>query len=120
MGAMMTDGIPVEALNGTVKALRYAAWVAGNDERAADGVDPADWPPCPVAADGLAELVPPLTALVTAAWRASAERQGIADPAGQRRAARVQLEMLLESVELGASFAAIEAGAKGENGQQPA
>jgi hypothetical protein len=112
----MADGIPVEALNGTVKALRYAAWVAGNDERAADGVNPADWPLCPVDNDELAELVPPLTALVTAAWRAAAERQGITDPAGQRRAAREQLEMLLESVELGVSFAEIEAEMEREGG----
>jgi hypothetical protein len=60
MGEMITDGIPAETLNGTAKALRYAAWVAGNDERAAVGVDPADWPPCPVADDELAGLVPRL------------------------------------------------------------
>lgn len=115
----MTDGIPAETLNGTAKALRYAAWVSGNDERAAAGVDPADWPPCPVAAAEFAGLVPPLTAIVTAAYRALAEQQGVSDPAGQRQAARGYLEIQLESVELSASFAAIEAEEKGEGPVAP-
>jgi hypothetical protein len=51
---------------------------------------------------------------VTAAYRALAEQQGVTDPAGQRQAARGYLEVQLESVVLGASFAAIEAEEKGE------
>lgn len=105
----MTDGVSLEEIQGTVKALRYAVWHATSAELVAAGADPADMPPCPVADEELAALAAPLAALVTAARQAIAEQIGITGLAEQAAFARGQLQAELDAHELNAAFAEIEA-----------
>lgn len=105
----MAEGVSAEAIQGAVKALRYVLWHADRTDRVAAGVDPADMPPCPVADAELAALAAPLAVLVTVGRRAIAAQAGITDPAEQGRFARGQLEGELETHEMNAAFAGVEA-----------
>lgn len=94
-----------EAIDGTISALRYTLWAAERAAVLAAGGTDDDVPLCPVdKLDGLA-----LADLVIGARRQLAAAQDITDPAAQHEFARCALLGELESLELSASFAAVDA-----------
>lgn len=93
----------------TVKALRFTVWQLDVTAWRAAGADPADMPPCPVTDAELPALAAPLAQLAIAARRAMAENLGFDGPDAQAAAARAFLLGELETHELNAAFAAVEA-----------
>jgi hypothetical protein len=103
-----------EEMEGIVRALRYVLWRTDHGRWIAAGGDAADAPPCPVTVADLPDLANALAAQVVAARGQIATGQfGITDPAEVAGFVHGQLQRELESAELNARFADIDAEARG-------
>jgi hypothetical protein len=90
-------------------ALRFVLWSVERSEWDAAGGDLADAPPCPVTDAELPGLAASLASLVVSVRLELARQLGHVGYAEQSEAARTVLRSELESLEMAAMFAAVDA-----------
>lgn len=99
-----------QELRGAARALRFTLAALDESDRLEAGGDPADASRVTMELDEARALVPVLAQLLVATMRELAGRELLTDdPAEQDRATRKRLQGMIESMELSATFADVEA-----------